>query len=207
MRYPNQRVIAVVLGGLLAAVTMAGPARAGAHPRVPRPMMGSSSTVTPGRAEAAPMIPTRRSVAIARARTWLTAWHGGPVPYSQSRYLGGWRTDCSGYVSMAWNLQTAGGAPLNYNTDSMLRGGPGFPGPVVHPIGWGDLRAGDAIGFLGAGSAGDAGHVMLFERWADPAHTTYWVYEQAGDGGTHHRTHRVSYNHYRPYRYNRILEG
>jgi hypothetical protein len=154
-----------------------------------------------------PAIPSKRSVVIARAKTWLTANNGRPVPYSQTRYLNGWRTDCSGYASMAWNLRTSSGAPLNHNTDSMLRGGYGTPGPVVHPITWKDLKAGDAIGFLGRGSIGDAGHVMLFEKWANSTHTAYWVYEQSGDGGTHHRTHPISYNHYKPYRYNKILEG
>lgn len=163
-----------------------------------------------GKARIRPAIASKRSVVIARAQTWLTAHNGGPVPYSQTTYLNGWRTDCSGYVSMAWNLRTGAspnGKPINHNTDSMLRGGYGTPGPVVKPISWSQLKAGDAIGFLGAGSIGDAGHVMLFERWADSAHTSYWVYEQAGDGGTHHRTHPVSYNNYKPYRYDLIQEG
>jgi len=35
---------------------------------------------------------------IANAKTWLNP----PVPYSQTAYHNGYRTDCSGYVSMAW---------------------------------------------------------------------------------------------------------
>ena len=35
---------------------------------------------------------------IANAKTWLNP----AVPYSQSAYHNGYRTDCSGYVSMAW---------------------------------------------------------------------------------------------------------
>ncbi len=200
-RLPHAAAAAV----LALPVTVAVPAAAAAGAPARAGVIRGASAAAPRRA--ALLIPTKRSVALARARTWLTAWHGGPVPYSQTRYLNGWRTDCSGYVSMAWNLRDGHGRPLNYNTDSMLRGGAGLPGPVVHPISWKDLRPADAIGFLGAGSAGDAGHVMLFEKWANAAHTAYWVYEQAGDGGTHHRTHPVGYNHYKPYRYNRILEG
>ena len=163
-----------------------------------------------GQVRIRPATASKRSVVIGRAQTWLRAHNGGPVPYSQSAYLNGWRTDCSGYVSMAWNLRTGAsptGKPINHNTDSLLRGGYGTPGPVVKPISWDQIKAGDAIGFLGAGSIGDAGHVMLFEKWTSAAHSAYWVYEQAGDGGTHHRTHPVSYNHYKPYRYNSILEG
>jgi hypothetical protein len=204
MRYGNL----VALGVMAALATAVSPTTpAGANGPLPSPAGIGRRQDAAAAAPAAAMIPTKRSVAIARARTWLTAWHGGPVPYSQTQYLGGWRTDCSGYVSMAWNLRNANGTPLNHNTDSMLRGGYGTPGPVVHPIAWGDLRPADAIGFLGAGSIGDAGHVMLFEQWANSAHTAYWVFEQAGDGGTHHRVHPITYNHYKPYRYNKILEG
>lgn len=35
---------------------------------------------------------------ITNAKTWLNP----PVPYSQTAYHNGYRTDCSGYVSMAW---------------------------------------------------------------------------------------------------------
>jgi hypothetical protein len=38
-----------------------------------------------------------RAQILARAQTWVDA----KVPYSQSAYRDGYRTDCSGYVSMA----------------------------------------------------------------------------------------------------------
>ncbi|WP_394834962.1 C40 family peptidase [Pendulispora rubella] len=144
--------------------------------------------------------------AIARGKKWLHAYHGGPVPYSQGSYFEGWRQDCSGYVSMAWNVRDRKNRRVNHNTDSMLNGGYGTPGKIVHPIRWQNLRKGDVIGFLGTGSLGDAGHVMIFEKWANKKHTAYWVYEQAGGGGTKHRTHPKSYggSHYKPYRYDKI---
>ncbi len=40
---------------------------------------------------------------IANAQTWLNP----SIPYSQSDYYAGYRTDCSGYVSMAWQLGTS----------------------------------------------------------------------------------------------------
>ncbi|MFB9908794.1 hypothetical protein [Allokutzneria oryzae] len=145
---------------------------------------------------------TTRSAAIARARTWLTANNGRPIPYSMSKYYKGWRTDCSGYASMVWNVLTSSGNPVNHNTDSMLRGGYGTPGAVVRATTWENLKQGDAIGKLGAGSLGSAGHVMIFDKWADSSKTTYWVYEQASSsGGTAHRTHSRSYNGYKPYAY------
>src|SRR3989442_6238715 len=33
-----------------------------------------------------------------------TRWADTQVPYDMNAYLDGYRTDCSGYVSMAWNL-------------------------------------------------------------------------------------------------------
>jgi hypothetical protein len=33
-----------------------------------------------------------------------------------------------------------------------------------------------------------AGHVVIFDHWADATMTSYVGYEQSGDGGTHHRT-------------------
>ncbi|SDM74874.1 hypothetical protein [Allokutzneria albata] len=150
---------------------------------------------------------TTRAAAIARARTWLTANGGKPIPYSMSKYFQGWRTDCSGYASMVWNVRTASGSPVNHNTDSMLRGGYGTPGAVVKAISWDQIRQGDAIGKLGAGSLGSAGHVMIFDKWADAAKTTYWVYEQASSSrGTAHRTHSRSYNGYKPYAFTKFSD-
>jgi hypothetical protein len=113
---------------------------------------------------------------LARADTWLTAWDGGPVPYSSSSdpatWLDGYRRDCSGYASMALGLDgpgldTAGLAAASTPIDKV------------------ELRAGD---LLINQSAGGAGHVVIFDHWTDGAMTSYVGYEQSGDGGTHHRT-------------------
>jgi hypothetical protein len=57
---------------------------------------------------------------------------------------------------------------------------------------------------------GPAGHAVIFDHWADPAHTSYWGYEQSGDGGTHYR--QIPYPYFdgypmSPYRYNRLIIG
>jgi hypothetical protein len=75
----------------------------------------------------------------------------------------------------------------------------GLPGPGLDtatlaarsiPISKTDLRAGD---LLINPAYGSAGHVVIFDRWADPAMNSYVGYEQSGDGGTHHRTIPYAY--------------
>jgi len=125
---------------------------------------------------------------LARAETWLTAWNGGPVPYLSSTdpatWFQGYHRDCSGYASMAL----------------------GLPGPGLNsaglaaratPIPKTDLRPGDLL----INPAPDlAGHVVIFDHWTDATMTSYIGYEQAGDGGTHHRT--IPYPYFGGYRMN-----
>ncbi|MFG1892241.1 NlpC/P60 family protein [Micromonospora sp. NPDC049051] len=111
----------------------------------------------------------------ARARSWLTAWSGGPVPYLSSGNPGDWfqgyRRDCSGYVSMALGLDGPGLNTAGLAARSTV-------------IAKNDLRPGDLL----INTAPDLrGHVVLFERWSDPSMSHYYGYEQSGDGGTHHR--------------------
>jgi hypothetical protein len=114
--------------------------------------------------------------ALARAETWLTAWSGGPVPYLSSAdpatWFQGYRRDCSGYASMALGLPGPG-----LNSAGLAARGT--------PIAKTDLQAGDLL----INPAPDlAGHVVIFDHWTDASMTSYIGYEQAGDGGTHHRT-------------------
>jgi cell wall-associated NlpC family hydrolase len=130
------------------------------------------------------MPPVAPEQALARAATWITANNGGTVPYSQAKCFPDftsssagcvppkYRTDCSGFVSMAFGLS------LSYVTGDMAQSW--FSTPITK----GELQPGDLM--LNA-TPGD-GHVVLFERWADSAHSSYVAYEQSGDGGTHHRT-------------------
>jgi hypothetical protein len=112
---------------------------------------------------------------LARAATWLTAWNGGPVPYSMSSdpatLFHGYRRDCSGYASMALGLPGPG-----LNTSGLAA--------RSTPIRKADLRPGD---LLINPALGGAGHVVIFERWTSPDMDAYLAYEQSGDGGTHHR--------------------
>ena len=126
------------------------------------------------------------ATAVARAKVW-TDKH---LSYSMSRTYGGYRTDCSGLVSMAWGLPKPGAV-----TNTMPRLG--------HYISKSSLKRGDAV--LNS-SAGASGHVVLFDKWANDAHTRYWVYEESGSGGAQH--HVIPYPYYsghgtfKPFRYN-----
>ena len=136
-----------------------------------------------------------------------TQWPLNSVPYSQ---IGShpdasgrrWRTDCSGFVSMCLNLTE--GAVGGRNTVGLVTDG------FVHRIQKGDLRPGDLVGALGPGTAGDFGHVVLFQHWTRPDHSAYMAYEQHGpDGfkGPTHRTIQYPYDNlagFEPYRYKGI---
>jgi hypothetical protein len=93
-----------------------------------------------------------RDQVLARAQIRVDA----PVPYSQSRYYAGYRTDCSGFVSMAWATGTS------WTTRS-------FP-LVSHTIPTYQLQPGDAL-------LKSNYHIRLFYGWADAAHTQYVSYE------------------------------
>ncbi|GLZ29498.1 hypothetical protein Lesp02_16880 [Lentzea sp. NBRC 105346] len=130
-----------------------------------------------------------RGEILARSRTWLTA----RVPYSQSHCFtnkyGEYRTDCSGFISMAWGLR------YSYTTHILEQ--------VAHKIDWSDLRPGDALNDR-------LNHVALFVGWADSAKTRPIVREQAGPDGTKpvQRIWSAAYaRQYTPLRYNNLLEG
>ena len=111
-----------------------------------------------------------------RARTWLTAWPGGgPVPYLSSNaprdLFGGYRRDCSGYVSMALGLPGPGLNTITLAAHSTI-------------IGKTEMQPGD---LMIKPAPGGAGHVVLFAGWTDNSMSSYWGYEQSGDGGTHYR--------------------
>lgn len=122
-----------------------------------------------------------RDATLARGMAWINA----EVSYSQARYYGGYRTDCSGFVSMCWATRGS------YNTKTLH--------DVARPISVAELLPGDAI--LKAGH-----HVRLFAGWVDAAHTRYVAYEETSPGAM--QTIKYIQNDlasgYIPYRYNSI---
>ncbi|GHG13045.1 hypothetical protein GCM10017783_26100 [Deinococcus piscis] len=59
-------------------------------------------------------IPTREQIE-ARGRSWVDA----KIEYSQKSRFEGWRTDCSGFIAMAWNLRDPDMTP---NADTIYTG-------------------------------------------------------------------------------------
>lgn len=142
--------------------------------------------------------PISRKDVIARGQFWVQKH----IPYSQTatypdpqgtRY----RTDCSGFVSMALHANAPG-----LNTV-------GLPS-IVHGINWNDLKPGDLVGTLGPGTGGDDGHVTLFLAWADAAHKNYKTLECRGTYGCVAYQRPVAWKDGRftskPYRYNKIVD-
>ena len=92
-------------------------------------------------------------------------WINQHVPYNMdatwpdeegTRY----RTDCSGFVSMALHSSAPG-----RNTVSLTQ--------IAVEIAWDSLQPGDFVGTLGPGTGGSAGHVTLFHSWVDSTKKRY----------------------------------
>jgi hypothetical protein len=121
--------------------------------------LGQVAAFPEGLAEGSPNgLEISPSTIITNAKAWLNPC----VPYSQSSYHAGtdgvkYRQDCSGYVSMAWQLGTS-------QTTSTLA-------QYSKKIGKADLQSGDIL--LNAGE-----HTLIFDKWTDSSKTKYWTYEQ-----------------------------
>ncbi|MFA1551470.1 hypothetical protein [Actinomadura chokoriensis] len=116
----------------------------------------------------------KRSEVIARAKTW-NPHSEDRVPYSQTRYHEGYRTDCSGFVSMALGLPKPGENTVGLTSSRF-----------TERIKMSELKKGDLV--MDAEGSNTTRHVVIFEKWANSAHTSYWAYEQRGRYGTDYRT-------------------
>ncbi|MFF4169871.1 peptidoglycan-binding protein [Streptomyces sp. NPDC001744] len=104
---------------------------------------------------------TTRTEIINRAKGWVAA----QVPYSMTAYgADGYRRDCSGYVSMAWDLGR------NEWTGSL--------GAFGERIDRADLQPGDILLFHNPADPSRGSHVTIFGGWTDYTHTSYLAYEQ-----------------------------
>ena len=132
-----------------------------------------------------------RAEILARARTWA----GQPRRYSQEDRDpdSAYRLDCSGYVSMAWQLDPPGLTTVE------------LPDLCVQ-IPNDDLRPGDIVMIGGPGTTGDAGHAIIFEAWAVGGPGMFWAYEQISAGTVHRLRAFPPSPPYLSYRYRRILE-
>ncbi|MEU4830183.1 hypothetical protein [Streptosporangium sp. NPDC023615] len=120
-----------------------------------------------------PVSGVTRSEVVARARTWNPGT-ARRVPYSQTARHGGYRTDGSGYASMALRLGAPGPDSRGLSSARHSR-----------PIPVSELRSGDLI--IRATGPATARQVIVFDRWADAGRTSYWAYQQRRGYGTDHR--------------------
>jgi hypothetical protein len=125
-----------------------------------------------------------RATVLARAQSWVDI----PVPYSQSKWFRGYRTDCSGFTSMSWQARTSFSTRSLWTVDTRIKSR--------------DLKPGDALIKYDY-------HARIFYGWADAAHTRYVTYEQTG-GATQINIKDLASDlafGYRAYRYDKISDG
>ncbi|MFD9031658.1 peptidoglycan-binding protein [Streptomyces sp. NPDC059567] len=177
----------------------AGPLHGGAHGPGPGSGPGSGpqpppgGTPTTGQVSPQSLRKTTRAEIINRAKRWV----GAEVPYSMEKYWSdGYRQDCSGYISMVWNLRG------NEWTGSL----DGFAERIDRT----DLQPGDILLFHNPADPAKGSHVTIFGGWTDYTHTSYIAYEQ-----TKPRTRRqatplaywVNADRYVAYRYKGVVGG
>ncbi|MER5460781.1 peptidoglycan-binding protein [Streptomyces sp. NPDC002668] len=149
----------------------------------------SGESATPG----APLHKTTRAEIINRAKRWVSA----QVPYSMERYWSdGYRQDCSGYVSMAWGLES------NEWTGSLAE----FGTRITRE----ELQPGDMLLFHNPDNPTTGSHVVLFGGWTDYTHTYYIAYEQVKPHTRRQATPMAYWTNsskYLPYRYNGLTSA
>ncbi|UYQ62288.1 peptidoglycan-binding protein [Streptomyces peucetius] len=205
-----RKALAVVTAaGVALGATVTSAAAVGAAPASPRtggtavepgpppteqggtaPLHGSADM--PATAEA-PLRAVTRAEIINRAKRWVNA----KVPYSMTKYWSdGYRQDCSGYVSMAWNLAK------NEWTGSLAQ----FGDRIMRE----DLQAGDILLFHNPADPTGGSHVTIFGGWTDYTHTYYTAYEQTKPHTRRQATPMAYWNHsasYVAYRYKGLVTG
>ena len=167
-----------------------------------------------------------RDVVIARGMTWVNYVRGVDpkthkkvlgVPYSQARWALesgvpitakkpapstiGYRTDCSGFASMCWNLRDSGGHPVSLSTlEFGAKGSKRF-----FPIAKAQLQPGDMVLASSVWKA-PSPHAIIFAGWVDAKQTKYWALEETtnhAQGVTGSVLHQRDYGqaYFKPYRY------
>jgi len=144
----------------LGSTLLAAPATAAGPPTPEAPGVGPV-TVTQADIDASATL--TRSEVLTRARSWVDA----NVKYSQlkthTNQYGTYRTDCSGFVSMAWGLARS---ETTFTLPSFGR----WLGSLD------ELKPGDAINDV-------QNHIVMFVSWANDSHTVANVYEETSNAG------------------------
>ncbi|MEV3861340.1 peptidoglycan-binding protein [Streptomyces sp. NPDC050095] len=136
---------------------------------------------------------TTRAAIINRAKIWVAA----KVPYDMDKYWkDGYRQDCSGFVSMAWDL------PGNEWTGSLATYGTRITKAQLQP--------GDILLFHNPADPEKGSHVTIFGGWTDYTRTYYIAYEQTRPGTRKQATPYAYWSNssrYLAYRYKGVKAG
>jgi cell wall-associated NlpC family hydrolase len=161
--------------------------------------IGASSIAVPATAHASPMTSQAertisRTTIVARGKTWVDR----RVPYNQQRTHEGYRMDCSGFISMAWNLRTPGVMTTTLVGDRTL----------TKQIAKADLRPGDILVRYDSMYK----HAVLFVKWDTQdggRHRFARIYHEANsDRGTIQESNQdLANNYYSPFRAYRYLKA
>ena len=108
-------------------------------------------------------LPIRGQI-LARAASMLN------VPYAWGGNSTKSGMDCSSWLSRVWGVE-------RYSTDTMWK--------VSFPISKAELLPADALNLTTGRDPKHAGHIRLFEAWANTAHTAMWVYEETEPRSVH----------------------
>ncbi|CAM5518663.1 peptidoglycan-binding protein [Streptomyces tanashiensis] len=159
----------------------------------PGPDPGPIAVPTTSQTATEALRPTTRAEIINRAKKWVSA----QVPYSMEKYWSdGYRQDCSGYISMAWNLRS------NEWTGSLDR--------FAERIDRTELQPGDILLFHNPANPTRGSHVTIFGGWTDYTHTSYTAYEQTKPRTRKQATPMAYWENsdrYVAYRYKGVVSG
>ncbi len=199
--------VIVALGLTSPLAQAAAPVAVAAHPE---PVVSASSSTLSASATAASIGP-----AVTRAQVMHNAmgWLAYDPPYSQSAYYPGiqtpttkYRTDCSGFVSMAWNVYV--NAPGSISTGGYVTWT--LPSVAVQLASTSLLQPGDILDY-------PYHHVILFTGWVDRTAGTFSYIAQTAPGLNMQfvdtesvNTGNISgypHNVFIPYRYKNIVDS
>jgi cell wall-associated NlpC family hydrolase len=130
---------------------------------------------------------SRSAPSAPRTTSFSSPLAGSPAAQSRSQVLGNAQKlmnipyvwggnsanglDCSAFVSKAWGVG-------RHTTDNLAS--------IARPISKDDLQAGDALNLTTGRDSDGAGHVRLFDKWANAEKTKMWVYEETPPVSVHH---------------------
>lgn len=163
------------LGAVVGCTLVAGTAGVALGAALQTPPVAGDAGGQPSDVTREPVKVISRQDVMTRSRSWHP--HSPKrVPYDQTAGHQGYRTDGSGYASMALGLPKPGPNSALLEASYCRR----IPMP--------SLRPGDLV--IKSSGGADVREVLIFERWTDGGHTAYWAYQQRRGYGTDHLVRR-----------------